>query len=70
MMMEKGTVNSSGEGEHCTQKVLLCGLGVSVRSRQSRSLLLMWLFLSGSAEGSGGSLKEAVLHLLKLFPFS
>lgn len=70
MMMEKGTVNSSGEGEHCTQKFLLYGLGVSVHSPQSRSLLLMWLLLSSSAEGSGGSLKEAVLRFLKLFPFS
>lgn len=41
MMMEKGTVNSSGEGEHCIQKFLLCGLGVSVYFPQSRSLLLM-----------------------------
>lgn len=30
MMMEKGTVNSSGEGGHRTQKFQLCGLDVSV----------------------------------------
>lgn len=29
MMTEKGTVNSSGEGGHHTQKFLLCGLDVS-----------------------------------------
>lgn len=51
MMMEKGTVNSSGEGEHCIRKFLLCGLGVSVHFPQSRSLLLMWLFLSSSVGG-------------------
>lgn len=39
MMMAKGTVNSSGEGDPYVQKFLLCGLGASA-SPPRRSLLL------------------------------
>jgi len=60
MMMEKGTVNSSGEGESCTQKFLLCGLGVSAFPLE-QELAAPVAFPLSSAEGSGGRLKEAVL---------
>lgn len=48
MTMEKGTVNSSGEGERRTPRLPLC---VWAFPRSSSSLLL-WLFPSSSTEGS------------------
>lgn len=54
MMMEKGTVNSSGEGKHCTQKFLLCGLGVSVHFPPEQELAAHVAFPLQQCRGKWG----------------
>lgn len=70
MMMEKGTVNSSGEREHHIQKFLLCDLSVSAFPSVGACCFCGFSCSAVQSESNGCEGEEAAIHFLKLFPFS